>query len=503
MASPLPPDPYAALGISKDADRSAVRIAHRKLALKYHPDRIKNETLREKHLEEFDKIQRAYELLSDPVRRSRYDDRVRLAELRKEAMMTGQPPSTFRSSRSYPIRPPQPQPRQAPPPVREFRDYEDFVEGPRQRKRAPAPRLSKPAENTKKAPPSVPSMAAAAAAAAVEARLFQNLQSSKGEEKRADREKRERSEKLRARRTSYFTFGDLSDSDLDYTENKPSPKTSFRSKSPGQYKSAAGNPRRSTSRIKKTRGLDEESRKVRSEKGWEGVLIESLDANSLDIGLNPSNTYQNGDGKWEGYSRRRTQKSGCDSERQIAYSPQTEDYFTPPPPARIPVNYRKVHVEEGVPSGVNRNRERDQDGQHERYPDMHQPNVVPAGLQRIRTAPIPKASERAAAPSVDSDLKYGKSQTHASGYRSSPHTAERREESPPAKHKSRRTSSHNYLIEVDRDLPEATRSNKMYDESESSYTFQPILAQLRQPVQLAATTVANQSPHGLIKPGRP
>ncbi|ERF72021.1 hypothetical protein EPUS_08415 [Endocarpon pusillum Z07020] len=103
MSSPPPIDPYLALGISKDADLSTIRSAHRKLVLKFHPDRIKDEAERVKGREEFQKVQQAYELLSDPAKRSRYDDKVRLAELRKEALGRELP---VRSS-TYPTRPSQ------------------------------------------------------------------------------------------------------------------------------------------------------------------------------------------------------------------------------------------------------------------------------------------------------------------------------------------------------------------------------------------------------------
>lgn len=104
MSSPPPIDPYLALGIPKDADLSTIRSAHRKLVLKFHPDRIKDEAERLKGREEFQKVQQAYELLSDPAKRSRYDDKVRLAELRKEALGRELP---MRSTTSYPVRAPQ------------------------------------------------------------------------------------------------------------------------------------------------------------------------------------------------------------------------------------------------------------------------------------------------------------------------------------------------------------------------------------------------------------
>lgn len=118
MSSPPPIDPYLALGVSKDADLSTIRSAHRKLVLKFHPDRIKDEAARERGREEFQKAQQAYELLSDPARRSRYDDKVKLAELRKEALGREVP---VRGA-SYPTRTPQ---YSAP---REFRDGHYYEE---------------------------------------------------------------------------------------------------------------------------------------------------------------------------------------------------------------------------------------------------------------------------------------------------------------------------------------------------------------------------------------
>lgn len=88
MSSPLPPEPYEALGISKDAAPAVVKITYRKLALKLHPDKVSTQDeLRKTHAsEQFHRVQQAYEILGDEDRRARYDALVRLAELRREVM---------------------------------------------------------------------------------------------------------------------------------------------------------------------------------------------------------------------------------------------------------------------------------------------------------------------------------------------------------------------------------------------------------------------------------
>ncbi|KAI9787303.1 MAG: hypothetical protein M1835_002822 [Candelina submexicana] len=86
MSSPLPPDPYAALGIAKDASLATIRSAHRKLVLKCHPDKIQDEALRAQKQNEFHLIQQAYEILSDDQKRSHYNDQLKLAELKREQL---------------------------------------------------------------------------------------------------------------------------------------------------------------------------------------------------------------------------------------------------------------------------------------------------------------------------------------------------------------------------------------------------------------------------------
>jgi len=64
-------DLYEVLGVSKDADNEAIKKAYRKKALTYHPD--KNPDNKEEAEKMFKRVAEAYEVLSDPQKRSRYD----------------------------------------------------------------------------------------------------------------------------------------------------------------------------------------------------------------------------------------------------------------------------------------------------------------------------------------------------------------------------------------------------------------------------------------------
>jgi curved DNA-binding protein len=63
-------DYYETLGVSKTATENEVRSAFRKLARKYHPDVAKDKKAAE---EKFKQINEAYEVLSDPEKRKKYD----------------------------------------------------------------------------------------------------------------------------------------------------------------------------------------------------------------------------------------------------------------------------------------------------------------------------------------------------------------------------------------------------------------------------------------------
>ncbi|QDZ38505.1 J domain-containing protein [Euhalothece natronophila Z-M001] len=63
-------DYYSILGVDKKASESDIKKAYRKLALKYHPDRNPNDKEAENRFKE---ISEAYEVLSDPEKRKKYD----------------------------------------------------------------------------------------------------------------------------------------------------------------------------------------------------------------------------------------------------------------------------------------------------------------------------------------------------------------------------------------------------------------------------------------------
>ena len=63
-------DPYKALGVTRKSSDAEIKQAYRDLAKKYHPDRNAGDKAKE---ERFKDISAAYQILSDPAKRSQFD----------------------------------------------------------------------------------------------------------------------------------------------------------------------------------------------------------------------------------------------------------------------------------------------------------------------------------------------------------------------------------------------------------------------------------------------
>lgn len=105
MSPPPTPDPYAALGLPRTATSAQIKAAYRKLALLYHPDSAGPNP-------RWHEVNVAYEVLSEPSRRARYDGgldaKLRVASHRDHAnaiagevsarLHIGEPPSPPRGT---------------------------------------------------------------------------------------------------------------------------------------------------------------------------------------------------------------------------------------------------------------------------------------------------------------------------------------------------------------------------------------------------------------------
>ena len=437
-------DPYLALGVAKDADISAIRSAHRKLVLKYHPDRLKGEAEQARGKDAFQKVQQAYELLSDSTTRSRYDNRAKLAQLKKEAMARDPPSRTT----SYPMRAPPPS---TPTPAREYRDgriYEErepsgsyFEEGYRYREEEPRttsrkydgyerekkPDFAQPEKERKstkwpeKAANDLPfnialkfkTKAGKARETVKEKTREKETQASNAKTRDRD-QKRERMDKQSSRRAYVADDNSSSDSDTaTYVSiNRPPARASKSAyDSPPRTKSKPEPTRRNTSRRD-----DEEDQedKWHSIHGSAREYIERSQRPGLSGRTSSSRSY------WESPDDRQSgRKSGSDSDKRPRSSkgrrPSIDVQKTRPPP---------MPSHSSAPIGVATMKEQlDKDGSRSKLrsstgatASRGSTKEVPP-MSRSQTMPSTKPRKGDAVPTRSSNLKHA--ETHDSGYGSS------------------------------------------------------------------------------------
>jgi curved DNA-binding protein CbpA len=112
------PDPYQVLGLARGATDTQIKAAHRALAKRYHPDASEGDARR------FLRVQEAYQLLSDPLRRRDWDERHAPGPVRADRpgptasrRPSARPPATggpaAASRRQRPAAPPRAEPEDA------------------------------------------------------------------------------------------------------------------------------------------------------------------------------------------------------------------------------------------------------------------------------------------------------------------------------------------------------------------------------------------------------
>ncbi|RMZ84411.1 hypothetical protein DV738_g657, partial [Chaetothyriales sp. CBS 135597] len=463
MSSPIPPDPYRALSVPKDADISAIRSAYRKLVLKHHPDRIQDPALKDRGKSEFQKIQQAYELLSDASRRSKYDDAVKLAELRREAMTRDPTPRHAYTPRRAPPTPVSREwnsddqafyevrtPREPFPDAKDRFDRFEESARPSSRKNAdyerttPSRKSPASAGRTEKAKAS-PRFAAEFASASPGVKVRPEPERKKDSRTYAKEQEQRTREKTKARQeksqqSRHVYVSDDSDSDtatrVTSSTIRPSHYASARRSQEPEMR-----PEPHHQRSHSYPDYDSEDESLASDK-WHSHhsnSMEYIQKRAAEAGhKRPHNIRQSSGSYWNG------RKNSTDEGKYGAYA-RTRHEEAPPRPS-MPTHSSapsklKAQVEERIPKEAHKSttsypiRERGRESDHRKETnrdfDHRKEMRSPPGIRRAHTMPMPKSSSKKdTAPSKSSKLK--QTETHDSGYGSSstPHTPELREQSP-------------------------------------------------------------------------
>jgi len=436
-------DPYLALGVAKDADISAIRSAHRKLVLKYHPDRLKGEEEQARGKDAFQKVQQAYELLSDPTTRARYDNRVKLAQLKKEAMARDPPPRTA----AYPMRPPPPSTSNRE--YREGRIYEErvpnpsyFEEGYRYREEEARTTSRKydgyererrpdfgPFEKEKKSTKWSEKTASglsfnSALKFKVKAQKARDTVKEKAREKEIhassaksrDRDHRSaRMDKQNSRRA--YAEDDYSSSDSDTatfvttSRSPPSRPSNSPYDSTPRPRSKPEPPRRSTSTVGEE---DEDEDKWRGIHGSAKEYIDRSQRPGVPGRPSSSRTY------WELTGDRQPErKSGSDSDKRPQSSKGRRTSFDAQKTRPTPMHSHNSSPTDVAAMKAHHNKDASRSKQRSSTgatASRSSPKEAPS-LSRAQTTPSPKSRKGDAAPARGSNLKHA--ETHDSGYGSS------------------------------------------------------------------------------------
>lgn len=92
---------YTVLGVAQTASLQEIKLAYKRLALKHHPDRNPNNYIAE---EQFKLVNSAYQTLSNPSKRARYD--LRLLYQRQQRQIVNRPQTNYYNPAYQPTRPP-------------------------------------------------------------------------------------------------------------------------------------------------------------------------------------------------------------------------------------------------------------------------------------------------------------------------------------------------------------------------------------------------------------